>query len=331
MEVKSVSARAMDRPRQRATIAMWLVAPVATMAMVAVPATAQKTPSKPPARVAIDRRAAIAPDASIRLAGAITSLRIIGWDRDSLAITGSMPSGYRFDGGIAAALVGQPRGAKFFVDSPNDVYRNGATLELRVPSRARVWAKSGSADIEVSGVTGGLDLNIVGGSVTVSSTPRELNIESMDGNVRVVAGATWLRVKTATGDVEVRGGSEDAGLSTVSGTIRVMGGKYERGKFETVTGDIIYDGAVGYRGAVDLTTHSGRVELHLPPNPPIELDAGTVTGTIENTVTAAQPVVGREGRGMELGFSSGGGNTRMVVRSFKGNIVLRPASSAGGR
>src|SRR3712207_8110138 len=33
----------------------------------------------------------------------------------------------------------------------------GSTLELRVPARARVWAKGGSADVEVTGVTGGLD------------------------------------------------------------------------------------------------------------------------------------------------------------------------------
>ena len=286
-------------------------------------AGAQKSvdPAKAP-RVPIERRAAIAGDASIRLAGAITSLRVVGWDRDSLVISGSMPKGWRFDGGIAAGNLG--RGAKFFIEASGDNYPTGATLEVRVPARARLWAKSGSADIEVSGVTGGLDLNIVGGSVTVSSAPRELNIESMDGAVRVMGGAAWLRVKTATGDIDVRGGSEDAGLSTVSGTIRVSDGRYERGKFETVTGSVVYQGEVGYKGSLDLTTHSGRIELRLPLRPNLELAAATVTGTIENAVTSSRPIPGREGRGMELGFSSGTGDTRMVVRSFKGDVALKP-------
>jgi DUF4097 and DUF4098 domain-containing protein YvlB len=276
------------------------------------------------ARVAVDRRSAIASDASIRIGGAISSLRIIGWERDSLVVTGTVPAGWRFDGGVASSTFGGPgRGAKFFVEAPSDVYPNGAALEVRVPTRARIWAKSGSGDIEVSGVSGGLDLNIVGGTVTVSSTPRELNIESMDGAVRVMAGAAWLRVKTATGDIDVRGGSEDVGLSTVSGVVRVGDGRYERGKFETVTGDIIYQGDVGYKGSIDLTTHSGRVELRLPPKPAIEVDAATVTGTIENAVTSSRPIPGREGRGMELGFSSGTGDTRVVARSFKGNITLK--------
>jgi DUF4097 and DUF4098 domain-containing protein YvlB len=75
---------------------------------------------------------------------------------------------------------------------------------------------------------------------------------------------------------------------------------------------------------VDLTTHSGRIELQLPPRPDLELDAATVTGSIENAVTSSRPITGREGRGMELGFSSGSGNTRVVVRSFKGNVTLKP-------
>jgi hypothetical protein len=287
-------------------------------------ALAQKGDVKQLPRTAISRRAAIASDASIRFGGAISSLRIIGWEHDSLTITGSVPQGWRFDGGMMSAVVGLSRGAKFFVDSPGDNSPVGATLEVRVPTKARVWAKSGSGTIEVTGVTGGLDLNIVGGSVTVSSRPRELSIESMDGSVHVLAGAAWLRVKTATGDIDVRGGSEDAGLSTVSGTVRVGDGRYERGKFETVTGDVIYQGDVGFKGSIDVSTHSGRVELRLPPRPDLELDAATVTGLIENGVTPSRPIAGREGRGMELGFSSGGGDTRVVVRSFKGNVVLKP-------
>jgi hypothetical protein len=293
---------------------------VAGMASVA---DAQKD-GKGAARVGIERRGAIASDASIRISGAISSLRIIGWDRDSLVITGTMPQGWRFDGGVASGTLGHGRGAKFFVEAPTEVFPTGAAIEMRVPTRARVWAKSGSADIEVSGVSGGLDLNLVGGSVTVNSAPRELNIESMDGAVRVLAGAAWLRVKTATGDIEVLGGSEDVGLSTVSGTIRVGTGRYERGKFETVTGDVVYQGDVGYKGSVDLTTHSGRVDLRLSQPPGLELDAATVTGTIENTLTKNRPIPGREGRGMELGFSSGNGDTRIMIRSFKGNVTLKP-------
>ena len=66
--------------------------------------------AKGTARVGLERRASIASDASIRIAGAISSLRIVGWDRDSLVITGTMPQGWRFDGGVAG-VGGHGRGA----------------------------------------------------------------------------------------------------------------------------------------------------------------------------------------------------------------------------
>jgi len=289
--------------------------------VVVNPLSAQKTADP---RQRVDRRFAVASDASIRLHGAFARLKIIGWDRDSLVITGTMARGWRLEGNAFSNALGAPRGAKFFIDSPTDTDAPGAALEVRVPANARVWAKSGSADIEVTGVTGGLDLNIVGGSISVASKPRELTIESMDGNVKVLAGAGWMRVKTATGEIDVRGSGEDVGLSSVGGTVRVSGGRYERGKFETVTGDIVYEGDIGFKGSMDMTTHSGRVELRVPLRPDLELDATTVTGAIENTVTSRRPSPGREGRGMELAFSSGTGDTRVVVRSFKGTVVVRP-------
>ena len=91
--------------RQRVVAAMVAGLPFAT-------ATGQKPPSpdagktKSAARVAVERRYVMAPDASIRVAGAISNLRIIGWDRDSLVITGSVPVGWRFDGGAAAPSAG---------------------------------------------------------------------------------------------------------------------------------------------------------------------------------------------------------------------------------
>ena len=49
-------------------------------------------------------------------------------------------------------------------------------------------------------------------------------------------------------------------------------------------------------------------------------DRGTMTGTIENRWNGRTAIAGREGRGMELG--TGGGNARIQIRSFKGNVRL---------
>src|SRR5919201_3687717 len=200
------------------------------LAIVAQAAAAQQ-------KVDIHMRAIPAP--SVRLGGAVSSVRVIGWDRDSIALTGALSQGSRMDGGPFAgnSLV---VGMKFFVNAPDESASRGNKLELRVPRNARVWIKLGSADIEASGVTGGLDLNIVGGSVRVSGRPRELIVESMGGSVDVSGFVSYGRIKTATGDITFQGTGEDMTVATVSGTIRVGDGSVERARFESVTGPIVF-------------------------------------------------------------------------------------------
>jgi hypothetical protein len=280
---------------------------------VAVPVTAQQK---------ILHGFAVTPTASIRIFGDVGSLRIIGWERDSVVITGTLPTGARIDASRGGPLGKAALGMKIYVEVPRAPAPD-AKLEMRVPARARVWAKSGSADVDVTGLTGGLDLNIVGGSVRVACSPAELQVESMDGSVTIEGSPAWLRAKTATGDIVLRGGSEDAGLSTVSGAIRVGDGRFERGKFTSVTGPIIFGGDLTRAATLDFDTHAGPIELRLLPRLDAEFDVVTVTGRIENTLTSRRPIAGREGRGMELGFTSGAGRGRVLVRSFKGNIHVR--------
>ena len=289
--------------RAALTLAL-LIAPLATLA-------AQRT---------VDLRRAATRTPSVRIVGAFAQLTIRGWDKDSIVLTGTVPEGAKFDGGFGGSFGRPAAGAKFYLENPSG--EAAGKLELRVPVGARVWAKSGSADIDASGITGGLDLNIVGGSVHVSGNPHELNVESMDGRVAVDGSPSWLRAKTATGDIVVSGGSEDAGLTTVSGTIRVAGGRYERARIESITGAVVFGGDLAPGASVDMNTHSGAIELRLARKANADYDVATVAGTIENRVTNRPAVPGREGRGQEIGFSTGNGGSRIYVRSFKGHIQL---------
>jgi len=278
-------------------------------------------PTLSAAQQKVDIRRAAVPTVSVRLGGAMSRVTVIGWDRDTVTITGSLGAGSRIDGGSLSA-VGPTQGIKFFIDAPDDASLANNVLELRVPRDARVWIKAGSAQVTASGVTGGLDLNIVGGSVSATGKPRELIVESMDGNVTVNGTAQFARIKTATGDITLDGGGEDVSLSTVSGVIRAAAGAIERGRFESVTGPINFAGDVVRGGDIRFDTHSGAIDLRFARGASIEVDAQTVTGSIENGWNKVRPGIGREGRGMELGTSSGMGGARVSIRSFKGNVRL---------
>ncbi|HEY7234488.1 MAG TPA: DUF4097 family beta strand repeat-containing protein [Gemmatimonadaceae bacterium] len=272
-----------------------------------------------PAQRAVEIRRAVTSTASIRVTGAFAELHIHGWTRDSAVITGSIPNDARFDGGFMTSTT-PSTGAKYYLETASGV--PSGRLDLYVPAGARIWAKSGSATIDAEGVTGGLDLNIIGGSVHVAGSPHELTIESMDGAVTVDGSPSWTRLKTASGDIVLTGGSDDAGLTTVSGTIRVTAGRFERARIESVTGAVDFAGDVERGGSLDIDTHSGAIDLRMSRSASADFDIASVAGTIENGITKRPAVPGREGRGQEIGFMTGGGGARIYVRTFKANIRL---------
>jgi DUF4097 and DUF4098 domain-containing protein YvlB len=269
----------------------------------------------------VDIRNAAAPTVSVRLSGAISSVRVIAWQQDSIALTGALGPGSRMDGG-PSRIAGPVTGMKFWIEAADEAALRGNRLELRVPRNASVWIKTGSADIDVQGVAGTVDLNIVGGSVTVTGKPRELIVESMDGAVSYTGWAEYAKVKTATGDITLNGGGEDLSFTTVSGTINASNPERDlkRLRLESVTGPISWSGTLPRGADVRCETHSGAVDIRFASDSRVEIDAASVLGTIENAWNATRPVAGREGRGMELGTSSGMGSARVLVRSFKGSI-----------
>lgn len=267
----------------------------------------------------IDVRRQVTRDVYVRLNGAFSSLKVTGWQKDSVVMTGLLPKEAKFSPALGEST-GPATGVKFFVEGPMSTNASGS-LELFVPAGSTVWAKSGSATIDVSGITGGLDLNIVGGAITVAGNPRELNIESMDGTVTVNGSPNWLRAKTASGDVTIRGSCADLGITTVSGTVNIRDGRFERARVESVTGNVTFGAYMDRAGSLLMDTHSGTIELYIGKMS-LDIDATTITGTITNSVTTRRPSPGRDGRGEELTLALGTGDARATLRSFKGNIKL---------
>ncbi len=265
----------------------------------------------------IDRGLPLNADGAIRIYNTVGSVRVTGWNRDSVAVRGKVGEGNSFHFG------GSRTGVKMFVEGRSERNPAPATLEVMVPARSKVWVKTASADIEVSGVLGSLDLYVVGGSITVNGNPADINAESIDGAVKVVGSPGWVRAKSASGDVTLDGSSADVVLSTVSGKINADGSGYERAKFESVTGSIRFAGSLRRGGLVNFDTHSGSIEVGLSPGTGADFDIVSIAGSITNRLTSARPVKGRYGRGSELVMSSAEGGTRVAIRSFKGPVVLR--------
>jgi hypothetical protein len=255
-----------------------------------------------------EQRWPFAADGSVRIVNPAGRIHVIGWDVDSLAVSGRGPGSLAAPGTAAVRKL---------------VVTGKAELEVHVPRGARVWVKSASADIDVIGVDGTLDLNSVGGAIHVVGTPADVTAETMGGPVELAGGSGRARVKTVSGDILLRGASVDLGASTLSGTIVVRaagwqrgGTGVQRGHFESVTGDVRFDGELGRGGIVEVESQSGAIALRVPATTVADFDLLTIGGSITNRLTAD---VAERGA---LRASTGLGGAQVTVRSFKGNISL---------
>jgi hypothetical protein len=256
------------------------------------------------------------PTAAIRVYNLTGSVTVRGWDRDSISVRGTLGKGDEIHMG------GTRAGMKMFVEGIDDRNPAPANLELMVPSKAKVWIKTATAAIDVRDVSGSLDLYVVSGDIAVVGSPADVNAEAIDGSISISGSPAWVRAKSASGNVTFTGSSGDITASTVSGKISVNGKRFEKAKFESVTGDIRFAGAFERSGLANFDSHSGTITIAMPANSPADLDAVSISGSIRNDFSNTRPRAGRYGRGAELVTEAYGGGVRLVIRSFKGPVVF---------
>jgi hypothetical protein len=298
------------RSHSRCTSCRGLIVMAVALFLFASPAAAQKK---------VERKIPLGMEGALRIANMVGSVVVHGWNKDTVMVRGTLGAGNEFFMG------GNYTGAKMFVEATNDRDPKPTRLEVWVPARARLWVKTATASIDVSDVTGGLDLYAVSGTIDVSGNPHELNAEAIDGDIHVTGSPSWFRAKTATGAIIFQGASSDLGLSTVSGPVKVDGGMFERTKIETVTGNITFAGKLDRSGIFDFDTHSGNVEIGIPEKTGASISAVTIVGTITNNLSTHPPIPGRFGRGAELTMELSGSGARVSVRTFKGPVTFRRA------
>lgn len=255
-----------------------------------------------------------APTVNVKAFHPAGSLRLIGWDRDSILVRGRVARGDRFYliGGDSGVKLGvETRGAERDEPLPCD-------LVVYLPRRAQVSVKTVSADVAASDVSGWF--YSVSGSMRFSGSSTSLDAQSMSGNLDVAVTSPWVRARTGSGHLLLRGAPEDADLASVSGALDIAAAGVLRIQAVSVTGDIHYVGAPARGSIADFSNHSGAVDFALPASASGVFTLSSVSGTIENGFRQVRPA-GSATEGMRL--TLGRGDSQVTVRTFKGPIRLR--------
>lgn len=265
----------------------------------------------------IDRRIATESDVSVRILNLVGATHVIGWDRDTVAVTGLVPRG-----GGTFYMGGGERGIKIGIELPQaPAGAPGTALEVRVPRGARVWVKSATASVSVSGVTGEVDASTVSGDITVTGNPVLISAESMDGDLDISARAAVTRLKSAAGNVTLRGAGGEVTASSVSGDVRMLeADELVTGRLESVSGKVFFDGGITPDGSLDLQTHDAPIEIFLASNQGASLEVSAFGGRVTNRIIG---VSGAPTRGKAVRFIVGSGTARVAIRSLKGDVLIR--------
>lgn len=243
------------------------------------------------------------------------TLKLVAWDRDSLHVEGTAPKWAQF------FFSGVRGGVKFGIEEDVKGELPKVAMTVWVPRGSRVSAKTVDATIEVDNVSG--YYTTVSGGMRVTGSLRELQVESLRGAIDVDVRAPWVRVMGGEGDASIRGTVDDLAAATVAGRLTVNVGAATRARLETMTGDLVAQVALQAQGSLELDSHAGTVELVLAHNARVDIDATTVAGEIRNLFDDRRAQPGRAGKGATLTIATDPAGARVVIRTYKGAIVLR--------
>jgi len=279
------------------------------------------TPAPGAAQQLIHRGAAAAPDSRIRIQNPVGAIRVTGWSRDSLAIsTTTLQQGRRL------VVQGDHKQLEIAVEGDTAGYAND--LEVRLPAGARLTVKTTRGEIDIEGLTDSITALTVSGKLRVGGAARAVTAESLDGNIEIAADAATAAVHSGGGVIVLRGAIGVFEVTSVTGEILAgLTGPVSLGRLESLSGNVSFKGPLVPGGRLEAQSHSGDIDLRLSPalGATYELDA--YGGRIEDDLRPGGP---RTLQGSAR-FVVGDGKATIIVRSFKGTIVLRHQESVGKR
>lgn len=260
-----------------------------------------------------ERTIPLDPAGYLRVFNQAGSVRVIGWDVDSVRWSAPLAPSRQLIGGGSARMV------KVGVEGPD----GPTALVVRAPRGAKLVVDAGESTVDVEGMTGPVEIQGSSGAVTVAGTPVRLTIETVDGAVTLAGGPfRSTQVRTAGGMIRVTGARGELALSSVTGAIFAEGDSITRGGITTLAGVIRLGASVDRTGTLTVESHGGDIQLRLDPSPGLELVATAFGGSIENALTSTLPRPVRDGRSHLLETTVGGGGGTVTVTSFKGRVRL---------
>ena len=170
-------------------------------------------------------------------------------------------------------------------------------VRATVPHGADARIATASADAQLDGRFGSVELTTASGDLTArGEIERDATLKTVSGDVRVERIGGRLRCQTVSGDIEVGSVGGSAELKSVSGDVRVECLRQGESRFTSVSGDIAFG---------------------IAPGSFLDVDAGSVSGSLSSEVALA---------GMPVGVGEDGPTVVLRGKTVSGDVKVFRAS-----
>ncbi len=182
-------------------------------------------------------------------------------------------------------------GQRLTVRTPRDVPLRAVPLIIQVsaPQGSSINARSGSADVAVTGAAAALDVATGSGQVRAQRCTGAAEVRTSSGDVRLGTVLGQLRVRTGSGEVDVisvEGAQGSGTVHTGSGAVR-LGTVAHDVSARTGSGDLtVVDASAG---GLDLTSGSGQLRVGIHPGVLAELDVSSGSGRARSNLPVGGP------------------------------------------
>lgn len=254
-----------------------------------------------------DRTFTVSPGGSLFVDADGASIKVTGADTNKVTVHMSIRSSEKDladmtleatqSGNEVTATMRRPKSGKWFNWGS---WRAESSIEVTVPKRFEVSARTSGGSIDLKDTVGSVKLNTSGGDVTA---------KNLNGTVWLRTSGGQITADNVQGDVEANTSGGDVRLVNIDGSI----------KGHTSGGNV----RVSLKGAnrgIRATTSGGDVELILPRGTTGNVSASTSGGDVTTDIPVTTTVL----KDSRLEGTLNGGGQPIEARTSGGSIRLRP-------
>jgi DUF4097 and DUF4098 domain-containing protein YvlB len=284
--------------------------------------------ASPAGSAPVDETVPAAKDGTVRISNVSGSLTIETHDAAEVRVTGT--TGEKVEKVSVEASGGD---VVIEVVLPDEMRGGGgdAHLVIRVPKGADVEAETVSAGVDVEGVGGTLAVESVSGDIDVRAAG-DVEVSTVSGRIDVADAAGSVEAESVSGAIGILKCGPSVEATTTSGAIEVGAERLEWVECTSVSGSIVVAGTPsrGKKAAeIRIENFSGSVVLELPAEAGASLEVETFSGDIDSELggRVERP---DHGPGESLDATVGDGSARVSISTFSGSVELRKGRGGKG-